>query len=210
MAHARKMESPAYKRAAYVVLRPLLDRLARRHLSATMLTLTALPFTNGAFDAAASDAVFEHCRDLDAVLAETVRVLRPGGYVYATYGPLWYCWGGDHFSGVGGLEYGYSHVERSGREYDEYVAAFVSAEADAQGGARYVALDLFSRLTTQQYLDAFARASLTVVDLRLEISAQAVAFRRRWPDRAAMIARRWGITPDDLVVKAKFGILRSQ
>src|SRR2546427_10013049 len=42
MAHARKMESPAYKRAAYVVLRPLLDRLARRHLSATMLTLPAL------------------------------------------------------------------------------------------------------------------------------------------------------------------------
>ena len=290
MAHARKMESPAYKRAAYVVLRPLLDRLARRHLSATMLTLpaltlvlpergfplatrrgwlaryielrgarlliqgtgsgwdtlswlecgarpvgvelypflaawnqvgahgprfvqtslTALPFTNGAFDAAASDAVFEHCRDLDAVLAETVRVLRPGGYVYATYGPLWYCWGGDHFSGIGGLEYGYSHVERSRREYDEYVAAFASAEADAQGGARYVALDLFSRLTTQQYLDAFARARLTVVDLRLEISAQAVAFRRRWPDRAAMITRRCGITPDDLVVKANFVILRSQ
>jgi len=101
-------------------------------------------------------------------------------------------------------------VERSGHEYDEYVAAFASAEADAQGGARYVALDLFSRLTTQQYLDAFARASLTVVDLRLEISAQAVAFRRRWPDRAAMIARRWGITPDDLVVKANFVILRSQ
>lgn len=173
-----------------------------------MSDLAALPFTDGSFDAAASDAVYEHSRDLGAVLAETVRVLRPGGTVYATYGPLWYGFGGDHFSGVGGLEHGYAHLDGDRERYLAYVHAHADPAADAQGGVRYIELDLFSRLTTRQYLAAFAQAGLDVVDLMLEISANAVAFRRRWPEKAYRLAGQHGISADDLLIKANFVLLR--
>ena len=42
----------------------------------------AMPFPAGAFDAAYCCDVLEHVRDIDAVLAETARVLRPGGLFF--------------------------------------------------------------------------------------------------------------------------------
>jgi SAM-dependent methyltransferase len=51
------------------------------------------------FDVFGSDAVFEHVRNLSRVLAQAFRVLRDGGLLYATFGPLWYAWGGDHIFG---------------------------------------------------------------------------------------------------------------
>lgn len=41
-----------------------------------------LPFASGSVDVVISNAVFEHVRDLPAVVAEIERVLKPGGYVY--------------------------------------------------------------------------------------------------------------------------------
>lgn len=40
-------------------------------------------------DAVFSSSAFEHIRDLDAVLAEMHRVLRPGGLLYSHFGPIW-------------------------------------------------------------------------------------------------------------------------
>jgi len=172
--------------------------------------LTALPLGDRTIDVAASDAVFEHCRDLDAVLRETWRVLRAGGAVYATYGPLWYCFGGDHLSGGDGphLERGYFHLAEDHDAYRAYVETHTNVGADAQGGARYIELGLFSRLTTAQYLAAFARAGFELVDLILEVSGLAIAFGRRWPERAHMLAGRHGVSLDDLLIKANFVVLR--
>ena len=39
-------------------------------------------------DLCASENVYEHCRDLNPVLRESSRVLKPGGVLYAAYGPL--------------------------------------------------------------------------------------------------------------------------
>ena len=52
-------------------------------------------------DLIVSDAVYEHCRDLPQVMRESRRLLRPGGYLYASYGPLYFCAGGTIFP-VGG------------------------------------------------------------------------------------------------------------
>lgn len=154
-------------------------------------------------DFCASDAVFEHCRDLPAVMREAYRMLRAGGSLYASYGPIWYGPGGDHFSGRGGLETIYNHVLLEGRDYRRYVEKHLQAEEDFQSGGRYIDLDLFSRLTTRQYLAAFRGAGFTIDDLVIELSPDAIAYRRQYPQRwQAMLARHPAVTADDLVVKA--------
>jgi SAM-dependent methyltransferase len=76
---------------------------------------TFLP--DGEVDICVSDAVFEHCRDFGAVLAETRRVLKPGGRLYASYGPLWFCGGGDHYSGRGGPETTSTTLDRTPKAF---------------------------------------------------------------------------------------------
>jgi SAM-dependent methyltransferase len=159
---------------------------------------------DGSVDVCVSDAVFEHCRDLNAVLAETRRVLKPGGRVYASYGPLWFCGGGDHYSGRGGLENLYNHVLLSPADYKEYVEERRQNAEGFQDGYRYIELDLFSKLTTDQYLRSFRNAGLSVDALVLELSSQALQFRKAFPSRYRQVldAARGRCAPDDLIVKA--------
>jgi ubiquinone/menaquinone biosynthesis C-methylase UbiE len=48
-----------------------------------------LPFKDESFDFAFSYATFEHISDLDNVLSEVYRVLRPGGHLFVEFGPLY-------------------------------------------------------------------------------------------------------------------------
>lgn len=50
----------------------------------------ALPFASERFDAILSFDVFEHVQDLEWVLAECRRVLRPGGRLLAVFPPYWH------------------------------------------------------------------------------------------------------------------------
>lgn len=54
----------------------------------------ALPFRDGAFDICYSSNVLEHVPDRQAMLAEMVRVTRPGGTVFCSYTLWWGPWGG--------------------------------------------------------------------------------------------------------------------
>lgn len=155
-------------------------------------------------DLCTSDAVFEHVRDLPAVLAEARRVLRPGGHLYAGFGPLWFAPGGDHFATRGGLEHAYAHIDRDAPAYRAFFEGLKSPVEDFQSGGRYVELDLFSKLTVDEYLRDFRAAGLRVEALIAEICPLALAYERRFPDRVtALIARHAGrITRDDLRTKA--------
>jgi SAM-dependent methyltransferase len=54
----------------------------------------ALPFDDESFDRIISVAAFEHFHDLPIALAQAHRVLRPGGSLFSTFGPIWSgCWG---------------------------------------------------------------------------------------------------------------------
>jgi SAM-dependent methyltransferase len=172
--------------------------------------LEELPFETGSFDLAVSDAVFEHCRDLETILKETKRVLRPGGFVYATYGPMWFCLGGDHFSGRGGLTHGYNHIELEADDYQKYFREMLVAEEDAQSGGRYVELDLFSKLKSSEYLDMFGRCGFRVIDLILEVEPMALQFRKMYPERFKGILHKYpGLTAEDLLIKVHLVILQS-
>jgi ubiquinone/menaquinone biosynthesis C-methylase UbiE len=167
-----------------------------------------LPLADNSMDFIASDGVLEHCRDVPEVMRESFRVLRPGGYVYATYGPMWFCFGGDHYSGRGGLAHGFSHIELPAEEYRTYFLRYKLADEDAQNGGRYLELDLFSHFTTHHYVACFKSVGFYIVELILEISHQAVQFRSRWPERFQSIAKHNGVSCDDLIVKSNFVLLR--
>ena len=155
-------------------------------------------------DVCVSDAVFEHCRDLGAVLAESRRVLKPGGRLYAGYGPLWFCGGGDHYSGRGGLETLYNHLLLSPADYKAYVEERRQDAEGFQDGYRYIELDLFSKLSTGDYLREFRNAGLSIDALILELSSPGLRFRKAFPSRYRQLldATTGRCAPDDLIVKA--------
>jgi len=69
---------------------------------------SSLPLPDASLDCAFSSNAFQHIHDLAGTMTELARVLKPGGLVYAGYGPVW--------SGPDG-----SHVEAlvwEGRRYD--------------------------------------------------------------------------------------------
>jgi SAM-dependent methyltransferase len=165
---------------------------------------------SNSIDLIASDAVYEHCRDLSGVMRESLRILKPGGCIYASYGPLYYCAGGDHFSGRGGLETCFNHLILEPDAYQHYLEAHRGEVEDFQSGARYIELRLFSYLTTADYIRIFHSADLVVKSLILEISPQALQFKKLFPDRFNFIVAKYKdkCSRDDLLIKAHLIILQ--
>jgi SAM-dependent methyltransferase len=161
-------------------------------------------------DLIASDAVYEHCRDLPGVMEESFRILKPGGCIYASYGPLYYCAGGDHFSGRGGLENCFNHLRLDPEAYQRYLDDHQEEIEDFQGGARYVQLNLFSYLTTRQYLDIYRKAHFVVKELILEISQEALQFKKKYADKFDFLVEKHKerFSQDDLLIKTNLIILQ--
>lgn len=175
-------------------------------------SLTSLSmFSAGSFDLAVSDAVLEHCVELEQVVAETRRLLRTGGRMYATYGPLWFSPGGDHYSGRGGLTHLYAHIEYSRDQYEEYFRRHLREIEDFQSGGRYVELDLFSRATTAEYLGCFERNGFEREWFVLEVSRDAQRFAKAFPERFQSLQNRYAgrVSELDLRIKANYVRLRS-
>ena len=165
---------------------------------------------SGAIHFIASDAVYEHCRDLPRVMRESHRLLRPGGYLYASYGPLYFCAGGDHLSGLGGLQHYYNHLRLDQASYRRYLEEHREEAEVYYGGVPYLELDLFSRLTTGEYLAIYREAGFVVKELILEVSHQALEYKKRFPrEFREMVKRNAGrCGPDDFLIKAHLLILQ--
>lgn len=161
-------------------------------------------------DLIASDAVYEHCRDLAGVMRESFRILKPGGYIYASYGPLYFCAGGDHFSGRGGLKTCFNHLLLDPEAYQRYLEAYQEETEDFQGGTRYIELNLFSYLTTRQYLDIYREDYFRVKELILEISQDALQFKKMYPDKFDLLVNKYQdkCCQDDFLIKANLIILQ--
>jgi hypothetical protein len=84
----------------------------------------------------------------------------------------------------------------------------VGVDEDAQSGGRYVRIGLFCEWKTDEYLDCFAKAGFECVWLVLELSKQALEFRRRWPGRFDTIAAKNNLSADDLIIKTHIILLR--
>ena len=117
-------------------------------------------FQDEEFDAIGSDAVFEHVKNLPQVLNECYRVLKPGGVVYATFGPLWYCWGGDHVSGYDQASNGYAHLLMGRDAYQDYLDGLGAFHHSEHDGRTWINAGLFSYLRPGEYLNIMARSGL--------------------------------------------------
>ncbi|MFZ5806617.1 MAG: class I SAM-dependent methyltransferase [Verrucomicrobiota bacterium] len=157
---------------------------------------------NESIDICASENVFEHCQDLPKVMRESFRVLKPHGMVFASYGPLWYSAGGDHFSVRGGLNNCFNHLFLSPEEYKHFFHANLQETEDFQNGGRYVELDLFSKHSTQQYFDIYQQAGFNVDGLMLQLSPYSLRFREKYPEKFKRLMAQYReiCTEDDFLI----------
>ncbi|MCW5318899.1 MULTISPECIES: class I SAM-dependent methyltransferase [unclassified Nostoc] len=154
-------------------------------------------------DLCASDAVFEHCQDLKSVLKESFRVLKPGGILYATYGPLWFCAGGDHFSGRGGLQNCFNHLLLDSEQYMKYFLSFLQTNEDFQSGGRYVELDLFSHLSSKEYCELFQEVGFQIKDLILQLDPKSLAFKTEFSEIFRQLCNKYtNKYEDDFLISA--------
>tara|TARA_E500000178_G_scaffold312174_1_gene328651 strand:+ start:1920 stop:2888 length:969 start_codon:yes stop_codon:yes gene_type:complete len=116
------------------------------------------------YDFIVSDAVFEHLKDFKTVITFCKKILKKDGIIYASYGPLWYNYGGDHFSGRDKLENGFNHILLNKKDYKKYFDKNVgdlNYEITKKGsGGLLVKKDLFSKLLPNQYMDIYKKNNL--------------------------------------------------
>jgi ubiquinone/menaquinone biosynthesis C-methylase UbiE len=158
------------------------------------------------FDVVGSDAVFEHLRDLPAVLQEFHRILKPGGVVYATFGPLWYSWGGDHFSGYDSIASGYNHLVLEQGTYERYLENAGEFSHSEHDGRTWIKGGLFSYLRPREYLAALNDAGFEKVYLGVVLDPRAVrCLRENLKLKARLLAENEEL---DLIVNAMTIIYR--
>jgi SAM-dependent methyltransferase len=145
------------------------------------------------FDVFGSDAVFEHVRNLSRVLAQAFRVLRDGGLLYATFGPLWYAWGGDHISGSDRLDNGYNHLLLGPEDYRAYVSGAGDHSHSEHDGRTWIEHDLFSRLRPAEYLVRLHAAGLERLFVAAIVEPRAVECLKRNPAIARRLIPVYGL-----------------
>lgn len=147
--------------------------------------------SSASFDVVGSDAVFEHLRDLPSVLEQFHRVLRPGGVVYATFGPLWHSWGGDHVSGYDALESGFNHLLLDRLEWEAYLDGLGERAHSEHDGRTWIEHDLFSRLRPAEYLHHLHAAGFKRCFVGAIVDPRAVAFLKRYPVKAQRLLTQY-------------------
>lgn len=116
------------------------------------------------FDFIISDAVFEHLKDFDKVISHCVKLLKDDGIIYASYGPLWFSYGGDHFSGRDSLNHGLNHLILNKNQYSKYYKKNITKIKDEikyyGSGGLFVKEKLFSKKSGNEYMDTFKKNNL--------------------------------------------------
>lgn len=131
-------------------------------------------FPDASFDIVSSDAVFEHVVNLPEVLKEFHRILRPGGILYATFGPLWYGWGGDHVSGYENVLSGYNHLLLKDNDYKKYLDGLGEHNHNEHDGRTWIEHGLFSKLTVKEYIKYLDEAGFKAIFISAIIDPNAV------------------------------------
>jgi ubiquinone/menaquinone biosynthesis C-methylase UbiE len=174
--------SPRSLTAADFFARP--DAWAQRDATQfSAMDVRALAFAGASFDVVASTALLEHVDGVDACMREMARVTRPGGLVFANFGPLYRTFGGAHFFGS------YEHLWMTGAQFEAYLVE--RAIPYEQGEAlAWLRNGMFSRLTYDEYVATFERY-FNIEHLTLAVSPQALAYKRNNPEAWRSLCARY-------------------
>jgi 2-polyprenyl-3-methyl-5-hydroxy-6-metoxy-1,4-benzoquinol methylase len=113
------------------------------------------------FDIILSNASFEHIFDLDDMLAQMKKRLKPGGRIYTGFGPLYNSPRGDHGWCKTKIPWGHlifsenSILERLNKNRKDPICSISDLG--------------LNRLSFKQYIDIFAHSGLRIVDLRTNV-----------------------------------------
>jgi SAM-dependent methyltransferase len=168
-----------------------------------------LCFANESFDSVVSFAVYEHVTNLNEATKESQRILKRDGVIFASLGPLYYCFGGDHFSGHGGIAYGYNHLFLSKKEYIDYFDLYSYQLGTEKEDYRRDIIErpLFSYLKFNDYINIFNKY-FKIEYLAIKISHEALLFQRDFPDKFDWLQKNFGITAYDLIIKSIIAYMR--
>lgn len=169
--------------------------------------IEAMPFGDVCFDLIATAAVLEHVQNLEAMTTETARVLRPGGWAWHSFGPLYWSFGGDHCIAAYGDDAGFDHLRLSEEEYQRkiYDQSFFDNHPDPNLPF-WARQQQFSFATLAEYLVCFGR-HFEIRHLVVKISAESLHYRVTYPERWQELLES-GIHESDLLVKGASVILR--
>lgn len=147
------------------------------------MDVRTLAFADASFDLVASTALLEHVDGVDACMHEMARVTRPGGLVFANFGPLYHTFGGAHFFGA------YEHLWMDDARFDAYLVE--RAIPYEQGEALFwLRNGMFSRQTYDEYVQIFRRY-FDIEHLVLAVSPQALAYKRNNPEAWRSLLARY-------------------
>lgn len=188
---------------------PELRQFFRTEVSFSQGAIEAIPFPEASFDFIASSSVLEHVRNLKAMVDETSRVLRSGGWAWHCFGPLYYSFGADHCISAYGDEAGYDHLLLDEDEYQKRIQNQAFYDTQPDPNLPFWALQQqFSFATAAEYLDHFSRRfHLEFVVVKL--SAKGLAYRRTYPEKWAQLTGA-GVQECDLLIKSLAVVLRKQ
>ena len=158
------------------------------------------------FDFVVSDAVFEHLRDFDRSIAKVVDVLKTDGILYATFGPLWYCWGGDHIGGK--LEHGYNHLLLDDDAYQTHLKNQGDFMHDEGDGRTWIFNDLFSYLKPSEYMEKLSAVSLKKEYVSGMIEKRALNFKETFPERFSELIKK--VDEENLIITGMTTIYRKK
>jgi SAM-dependent methyltransferase len=171
-------------------------------------SIESIPFADATFDVVTSAAVLEHVRNINAMVEETARVQKAGGFALHSFGPLYYTFGADHCIGAYGFAAGYDHLLLDEPEYRKRIAdgAFFETATGNSDLGFWAINDQFSFATAAEYLERF-KIRFDVVYVGVKISREGLAYRARFPERWERLTSA-GIHEADLLVKGLVILLR--
>jgi ubiquinone/menaquinone biosynthesis C-methylase UbiE len=184
----------------WAVIIPQLERHYRRTVRFQQAPLERLPLNDESFDVVATRAVLEHVQNLDAITSETARVLKPGGLAWHCFGPLYWCFGGDHCIDAYGSADGYNHLLLPESEYQARIRSQVFFDQQIDPNLPFWALrNQFSFAFAREYLAKF-KEHFQIRHVVAKLSAPSLDFRQVWPDQWRQL-REAGLAEEDLIIK---------
>ncbi len=147
------------------------------------MDVRTLAFADDSFDLVASTALLEHVAGIEDLVREMARVTRPGGLVFANFGPLFYTHGGAHFLGS------YEHLWMTDAQFDAYLVARGIA-FEQEEALHWLRNGMFSRRTYDEYLALFD-GHFDTEHVTLAVSPEALRFRREQPEQWRALCERY-------------------